>query len=194
METRFGAEQAQDERGASRLSPIVDTGRTGASPAPIVVAAERVSKSFAGVKALYDVDFDLRHGEVHALMGENGAGKSTLMKILAGVHTDYDGAITIEGRSVTFAGVRDAEEAGVAIIHQELNLVPELSVVDNIFLGREPLIAGLLIDRRRMIRAGARLFSASASGSPRKDVSPNCASASSNWWRSPRHCRSMPVS
>jgi ribose transport system ATP-binding protein len=158
METRFGAEQAQDERGASQLSPIVDTGRTGASPAPIVVAAERVSKSFAGVKALYDVDFDLRHGEVHALMGENGAGKSTLMKILAGVHTDYDGAITIEGRSVTFAGVRDAEEAGVAIIHQELNLVPELSVVDNIFLGREPLIAGLLIDRRRMIRAGARLL------------------------------------
>jgi ribose transport system ATP-binding protein len=161
METRFGAGKAQDERGASQLSPIPGmgdmTGRTVPS-AHIVLAASHVSKSFAGVKALQDVDFDLRHGEVHALMGENGAGKSTLMKILAGVHTDYDGVISIEGRGVTFAGVRDAEEAGVAIIHQELNLVPELSVADNIFLGREPLIAGLVIDRRRMVRAGERLL------------------------------------
>jgi ribose transport system ATP-binding protein len=161
MEARFGAGKAQDERGAFRLSPIGGIGKTAATGAPsrhIVLAAEHVSKSFAGVKALQDVEFDLRQGEVHALMGENGAGKSTLMKILAGVHTDYDGAITIEGRSLTFAGVRDAEEAGVAIIHQELNLVPELSVADNIFLGREPLIAGLLIDRRRMLRAGERLL------------------------------------
>jgi ribose transport system ATP-binding protein len=148
VQTRAGAE-------------IVDIGKiagAGAQPAPVLLVAERVSKSFAGVRALQDVDFDLRHGEVHALMGENGAGKSTLMKILAGVHTDYDGAIRIEGHSVSLGGVRDAEEAGVAIIHQELNLVPELSVADNIFLGREPLIAGLLIDRRRMAKAAERLL------------------------------------
>src|SRR5262249_38909746 len=124
----------------------------------VVLCAERISKSFAGVKALHHVDFDLRHGEVHALMGENGAGKSTLMKILAGVHTSYDGNILVEGRAASFSGVRDAEEAGIAIIHQELNLVPELSVADNIFLGREPLIGGVLIDRRRMVRAAERLL------------------------------------
>jgi ribose transport system ATP-binding protein len=132
--------------------------RAGPPTGQIVLSAERVSKSFAGVKALNSVDFDLRCGEVHALMGENGAGKSTLMKILAGVHTSYDGAIQVEGHAVSFAGVRDAEAAGVAIIHQELNLVPELSVADNIFLGREPLIAGVFIDRRRMVGAAGRLL------------------------------------
>lgn len=156
METHFGAD---DERGAPRSSRVVELGsRAGVSGRHAVLCAERVSKSFAGVKALHDVDFDLRHGEVHALMGENGAGKSTLMKILAGVHTSYDGTILVEGFAASFGGVRDAEEAGVAIIHQELNLVPELSVADNIFLGREPLIGGVLIDRRRMVRAAERLL------------------------------------
>lgn len=159
METRFGALGADDERGALRASRVVELGsRAGVPGRHAVLCAERVSKSFAGVKALHDVDFDLRHGEVHALMGENGAGKSTLMKILAGVHTSYDGTILVEGHAASFGGVRDAEEAGVAIIHQELNLVPELSVADNIFLGREPLIGGVLIDRRRMVRAAERLL------------------------------------
>ena len=159
METRFGALGADDERGAPRSSRVVELGsRAGVPAGHVVLGAERISKSFAGVKALNDVDFDLRHGEVHALMGENGAGKSTLMKILAGVHTSYDGTIVVEGHAASFTGVRDAEEAGVAIIHQELNLVPELSVADNIFLGREPLIGGVLIDRRRMVRAAARLL------------------------------------
>lgn len=159
METRFGARGADDERGAQRASRVVELGsRAGVPGRHAVLRAERVSKSFAGVKALHDVDFDLRHGEVHALMGENGAGKSTLMKILAGVHTSYDGTILVEGFAASFGGVRDAEEAGVAIIHQELNLVPELSVADNIFLGREPLIGGVLIDRRRMVRAAERLL------------------------------------
>ena len=159
MEIRFGALGADDGRGAPRSSRVIEFGsRAGTPGGHAVLSAERVSKSFAGVRALHDVDFDLRHGEVHALMGENGAGKSTLMKILAGVHTSYDGTILVEGDTVSFGGVRDAEEAGVAIIHQELNLVPELSVADNIFLGREPLIGGVLIDRRRMMRAAERLL------------------------------------
>lgn len=156
METRSRVPMAHESRPAPQA--VGEKARRGSPSGRVVLAAERVSKSFAGVTALRDVDFDLRHGEVHALMGENGAGKSTLMKILAGVHTDYEGAITVEGRAASFAGVRDAEQAGVAIIHQELNLVPELSVADNIFLGREPLLAGLLIDRRRIVRAAERLL------------------------------------
>ena len=120
--------------------------------------ARGIGKSFSGVTVLKDVDFDLRAGEVHALIGENGAGKSTLMKILAGVHTDYEGTVRIGGRAAQFAGVQDAERAGVAIIHQELNLVSGLSVADNIFLGREPLLAGVLVDRRRILRAAERLL------------------------------------
>ncbi|TMJ21773.1 MAG: sugar ABC transporter ATP-binding protein [Alphaproteobacteria bacterium] len=161
METRSDAPAGGD---AWRAQPdpkaigITRKIRRGTAPDPAVLVAEHVSKSFAGVTALRDVDFDLRRGEVHALMGENGAGKSTLMKILAGVHTSYEGVIRLEGHPVSFGGVRDAEAAGVAIIHQELNLVPELSVADNIFLGREPLIAGAFIDGRRMVRAAERLL------------------------------------
>jgi ribose transport system ATP-binding protein len=136
------------------------TAGTGRDPTPdrpprTVLAATGVSKNFGGVTALRDVSFDLRAGEIHALMGENGAGKSTLMKILSGVYSDYDGAIEIDGAAVRFSGVRDAEAAGIAIIHQELNLVPQLSVADNIFLGRERLIAGLIIDRKASRGAAA---------------------------------------
>src|SRR5205823_5566734 len=161
METRSDAPAGGD---AWRAQPdpkaigITRRIRRGTAPDPAVLVAEHVSKSFAGVTAVRDVDFDLRRGEVHALMGENGAGKSTLMKILAGVHTSYEGVIRLEGHPVSFGGVRDAEAAGVAIIHQELNLVPELSVADNIFLGREPLVAGAFIDGRRMIRAAGLLL------------------------------------
>ena len=123
-----------------------------------VLEAKGVSKSFAGVTALHNVDFDLKSGEVHALMGENGAGKSTLMKILAGVHVDYDGEVRIEGTPVRFAGVQEAERAGVAIIHQELNLVPELTAAENIFLGREPLILGAFVDRGRIVKASRALL------------------------------------
>lgn len=135
---------------------IHPSARDPASGAAVV--AEAISKTFEGVVALREVDFELKRGEIHALMGENGAGKSTLMKILAGVHTGYDGAIFVMGRPVRFAGVRDAERAGIAIIHQELNLVPELTAAENIFLGREPLIAGMIIDRRRMAKAAAALL------------------------------------
>ncbi|WP_024509345.1 sugar ABC transporter ATP-binding protein [Bradyrhizobium sp. ARR65] len=154
METQANAPGGPNGRLPSLQRPL----EAGQAPGRTVLAAEQITKSFAGVTALREVDFDLRRGEVHALMGENGAGKSTLMKILAGVHVSYAGTVRIGGLATAFAGVRDAEAAGVAIIHQELNLVPELSIADNIFLGREPLIAGTIIDRRRMTRAAARLL------------------------------------
>ncbi|TIL75623.1 MAG: sugar ABC transporter ATP-binding protein [Mesorhizobium sp.] len=124
----------------------------------VVLSAEHISKTFGGIAALVDVGFELRRGEIHALMGENGAGKSTLMKILSGIYTDYDGTVNVDGHPVRFAGVRDAEHAAIAIIHQELNLVPELSVADNIFLGREKLIAGLIVDRKASSHAAGGLL------------------------------------
>src|SRR5271166_1183392 len=134
-----------------------ESGRAPETGSPILEVS-RVSKSFGGIAALVDVDFDLKAGEVHALVGENGAGKSTLMKILAGVHVDYDGDIRLGGAPVKFAGVQDAERAGVAIIHQELDLVPELTAADNIFLGREPLVGGIIVDRRRIAKAAGALL------------------------------------
>lgn len=105
-----------------------------------------ITKSFPGVRALDGVTFDLHKGEVHALVGENGAGKSTLMKILGGVYPNpqYGGEIFIEGNEQRFAGVREAEKAGIAVIYQELSLVRELSVGENIFLGREPRKFGVI--------------------------------------------------
>src|SRR5262245_21674762 len=105
-----------------------------------------ITKSFPGVQALDGVTFDLSQGEIHALVGENGAGKSTLIKILAGVypHPHYGGQIILAGSERRFANVRDAEEAGIAIIFQELSLVKELSVAENIFLGREPRRFGVI--------------------------------------------------
>ena len=99
-----------------------------------------ISKSFPGVRALDGVSIKVAKGSVHALMGENGAGKSTLMKILNGIHSPDTGSVILEGRERTFAGVRDAMEAGVSMIHQELMPLPELTVAENIFLGKEPVL------------------------------------------------------
>jgi ABC-type sugar transport system ATPase subunit len=107
---------------------------------------ENIGKSFPGVRALDGVSFDVAAGEIHALVGENGAGKSTLMKILSGVYPtgDYDGSVFINGSEQQFRGIRDAEQAGVAVVFQELSLVPELSIAENIFLGRLPAKAGAI--------------------------------------------------
>src|SRR4051812_32932458 len=102
-----------------------------------IISIKSVSKRFPGVTALAEVTLDVRAGELHAICGENGAGKSTLMKILSGVITDYDGDLLLAGKPVSFKGTRDAEAAGISIIHQELNLVEQLSAAANIFLGRE---------------------------------------------------------
>ncbi len=105
-----------------------------------------ISKRFPGVLALDDVSFDLQPGEIHALVGENGAGKSTLIRILGGVypHGTHEGEILIDGTSRRFAGVRASEEAGIAVVHQELSLVPEFSIAENIYLGREPRRFGFI--------------------------------------------------
>ncbi len=105
-----------------------------------------ITKSFPGVRALDGVSFDLHAGEIHALVGENGAGKSTLMKVLGGVypHQEYGGEILLSGQTQRFAGVRDAAKAGIAVIYQELSLVREMSVGENIFLGREPRRLGVI--------------------------------------------------
>ena len=105
-----------------------------------------ITKEFPGVRALDGVSFTLEAGEVHALVGENGAGKSTLMKVLSGVypHGTYGGEIKIDGEARAFSGVRDSENAGIAIVFQELSLVKELTAGENIFLGREPSSFGIV--------------------------------------------------
>ncbi|MET0134927.1 MAG: sugar ABC transporter ATP-binding protein [Kibdelosporangium sp.] len=112
----------------------------------------RISKSYGGVRACRDVDFTVRAGEVHALLGENGAGKSTLMRVLSGDVTDYSGSVRVAGERVRFHRPADAQRAGIAMIHQELDLVPGLSVAENIFLGREPRTRLRTLDRRAMTR------------------------------------------
>ncbi len=102
-----------------------------------IIKISHVTQRFPGVVALDDVSLAIHRGETHAIVGENGAGKSTLMKILAGIQQGYEGELRISGRLARFASTRDAEAAGVSIIHQELNLVQELSIAANIFLGRE---------------------------------------------------------
>ena len=107
-----------------------------------------VNKRFPGVYALKGVNFTLESGEVHALLGENGAGKSTLMKILGGIYSIEEGKIFIEGNEVKIDGVKDAQKHGISLIHQEIVLVPYLSIAENIYLGREPLTKTGLIDKQ----------------------------------------------
>lgn len=121
------------------------------SPArEVILEVEHVSKSFPGVQALDNVSFDLRKGEVHALVGENGAGKSTLMKILSGVYQADEGTIRYKGQEVSFHDVTQSHQAGIGIIYQELNLIPHLSVAANIFIGREPLTRFGTLDEKKM--------------------------------------------
>ncbi|OLS98088.1 sugar ABC transporter ATP-binding protein [Pseudonocardia sp. CNS-004] len=112
-----------------------------------------ITKRFGGVLACDDAELSVRAGEVRALLGENGAGKSTLMNVLAGVITDHEGGITVAGRPCRFRGPADAQAAGIAMIHQELDLVPGLSVAENIFLGREPRTRLRTVDTRKMAAA-----------------------------------------
>ncbi len=115
-----------------------------------MLEAKNISKNFSGVKALSNINLTLYPGKVNAIIGENGAGKSTLMKIFSGVYTQYEGEIIYNGEPVKFTGTRDAEDKGIAIIHQELNMVPHLSIAENIFLGREITNAFGVLDKKQM--------------------------------------------
>ena len=123
----------------------------------VILTMEGIDKSFPGVHALDHVGFEVRKGEVHALMGENGAGKSTLMKVLTGIYFRDAGAIVYEGREVNFASPREAQTAGIVIVHQELNMMGHLTVAQNIFIGRE-WKKGLVIDDARMNEEARKLF------------------------------------
>jgi rhamnose transport system ATP-binding protein len=123
-----------------------------------VLELRQAAKSFGAVRALTDGQIQLRAGEVHALLGENGAGKSTLVKILAGVHQPDSGTLTIAGREVALPGPAGAKAAGIAVIYQEPTLFPDLTVAENMFIGRQPLRAARRIDRRAMHAEAAAVF------------------------------------
>src|SRR5690606_15986185 len=122
-----------------------------------ILQAQGVCKDFGPVRVLFDVDFDLMPGEVHAVIGENGAGKSTLMKILSGYEQPTQGAIRFQGQPVELSGPGVAEGLGIVMIHQEFNLAEDLTVEENIFLGRE-LVRGPFVQRREMVQASRRVL------------------------------------
>jgi rhamnose transport system ATP-binding protein len=123
-----------------------------------VLSLSGVRKSFGAVRALLDARLELRAGEVHGLVGENGAGKSTLVKVLAGVHAPDEGALTLDGQPLALHGPADARAAGIAVIYQEPTLFPDLSVAENIFMGRQPLRGLRRIDTAAMRRRTRELF------------------------------------
>jgi rhamnose transport system ATP-binding protein len=123
-----------------------------------ILSLDHASKSFGAIHALEDVSIHLQRGEAHALVGENGAGKSTLVKILAGVQLPDRGSVRVDGVDRVLASPVDARAAGIAIIYQEPVQFPDLTVAENIFVGRQPLRAGRRIDRRAMNREAAQIF------------------------------------
>lgn len=133
-----------------------DTSSVGAEP---IVSLREISKSFPGVLAVQKVSLDLFPGEIHALVGENGAGKSTLMKVLAGVYAKDAGRIIYQGKEVEIPTPRAAQQLGISMIHQELNLMPHLTVAQNVFIGREPVeIFGMLVDKAEMFEKTRELM------------------------------------
>jgi ribose transport system ATP-binding protein len=135
---------------------------------PVAVRMTGISKSFSGIRVLHGVDFDLRKGEVHALVGGNGAGKSTLMKILQGVYRPDEGQIAVDGNPVEIRSPHDARALGIGMIFQEFSLIPTLTVAQNIFLGHEPRGSGGLIDDRAGARQARELFA-----QLEEDIDPN---------------------
>lgn len=123
-----------------------------------VLEVRHITKKFPGVTALEDVSLSIEAGKVTALIGENGAGKSTLMKVLSGIYQDFEGEIHYKGELVKFSGPKDAQQQGVVIIHQELNLIPYLSITENIFLGRELVTQYGTMDKSRMRRKTQELL------------------------------------
>ncbi|WP_419995976.1 sugar ABC transporter ATP-binding protein [Streptomyces boninensis] len=144
------------------------------SEAPPLLAMRDIAKSFPGVRALKGVHLTVHAGEVVALLGENGAGKSTLMNVLAGVHTDYEGVIERDGTPARIHSPKDAQRHGIGMIHQELYLVPELSVAENIFLGREPKTPRGTVDRKAMDRRARELLAGLGLDTPPRRLVKDC--------------------
>ena len=124
----------------------------------ILLKMTDITKTFPGVKALDGVSFELKRGTVHALMGENGAGKSTLMKCLFGIYAKDSGHIYLEGKEVNFKSSKEALNNGVAMVHQELNQALKRSVMDNLWLGRYPMIGGVMVNERKMLQDTKAIF------------------------------------
>ncbi len=137
---------------------------SGNAASSLPIELRSVSKSFAGIRVVHSVSFDMHPGEVHALMGENGAGKSTMIKIMAGLHQADEGEILVNGRVVKFASPKDAHAAGIATVHQELLLFPELTVAENIFLGQTPKTRLGTIDWQKMRERSRQLLDSLDSG------------------------------
>jgi ribose transport system ATP-binding protein len=136
---------------------VIGQGEAGGSPPPLL-AMRGIRRAFHGVHALRGVDFEVRRGEVHGLVGENGAGKSTLMRILGGVLVPAPGGeIRVDGVPVEHHRPAQANRLGIRLVHQELNLVPQLSIAENVFLDRLPKRGGL-VDRRHLADRTARLL------------------------------------
>ena len=152
-----------------------------------ILEMRNITKTFPGVKALDNVNLDIAQGEIHAIVGENGAGKSTLMKVLSGVypHGQYDGDIYYEGEAATFRDISDSESRGIIIIHQELALVPQLSISENIFLGNERSTRGV-INWRETNRSTEKLLAKVGLREPPTTKVDSIGVASNNWWRSPK--------
>jgi ribose transport system ATP-binding protein len=153
------------------MNPSESSSRGSSPPADaggVVMRVEGIRKSFPGVIALNGVSFDLRAGEVHALCGENGAGKSTLMKILAGSQAPDAGVLLFKGHPVLLSSPLEAKEKGILLIHQEISLVPELSVAENLFLGSLPMLSFGRVDRKTLLRRAKEVLESNDVG-----VSPN---------------------
>ena len=135
--------------------------------AEIVVSMKNIQKNFPGVHALDDAQIELKKGEVHGLVGENGAGKSTLMKVLTGIYEKDSGTVVVKGREVQYMSPGEALADGISMIHQELNLMPHLSVADNIYIGREPQ-KGLVLDKKKTVEMTRKLLE-----SLNLDIDPN---------------------
>ena len=123
-----------------------------------ILVMDKIEKRFSGVHALKSVNFELRAGEVHALMGETGEGKSNLVKVLCGIHKRDGGEITLFGESVHFSNIAESQAAGISIIHQELNMMNHLTVAQNIYIDREPLKSNFYIDDAQMEKDAKLLF------------------------------------
>ena len=125
----------------------------------VILRMSNISKAFPGVQALTTINFELRRGEVHCLLGENGAGKSTLIKILSGAHQKDSGTITLNGKEVEIRNAEVSRELGISTIYQEMSLIPAMSVAENIFLGEELVKSHFyMVDKKEMEKQAHRIF------------------------------------